>query len=42
MRQWLHTRALGFEHPATGEWIEIESPYPADLEFALDVLRAEG
>jgi 23S rRNA pseudouridine1911/1915/1917 synthase len=41
-RQWLHARALGFEHPGTGEWIEIESPYPADLEFALGVLRAEG
>ncbi|HLY33004.1 MAG TPA: RluA family pseudouridine synthase, partial [Jatrophihabitantaceae bacterium] len=41
-RQWLHARALGFEHPATGEWREYVSPYPADLQHALDVLRAEA
>jgi 23S rRNA pseudouridine1911/1915/1917 synthase len=41
-RQWLHARALGFEHPADGEWHEYVSPYPADLQHALDVLRAEG
>jgi 23S rRNA pseudouridine1911/1915/1917 synthase len=37
-RQWLHARALGFEHPGTGEWLAIESPFPADLQRALDVL----
>lgn len=37
-RQWLHARALGFEHPGTGEWIAFESPFPADLKHALDVL----
>jgi len=36
-RQWLHAVRLGFEHPATGEWREFESPYPADLQHALDV-----
>ena len=40
-RQWLHARALGFEHPATGEWLVIESPFPADLQHALDVLREQ-
>jgi 23S rRNA pseudouridine1911/1915/1917 synthase len=38
-RQWLHARALGFEHPSTGEWITVVSPFPADLQHALDVLR---
>jgi 23S rRNA pseudouridine1911/1915/1917 synthase len=38
-RQWLHARALGFEHPADGRWVEFTSEYPADLQHALDVLR---
>ncbi|MFD0362466.1 RluA family pseudouridine synthase [Nocardia sp. GCM10030253] len=38
-RQWLHARALGFNHPADGRYLEITSEYPADLKNALDVLR---
>jgi 23S rRNA pseudouridine1911/1915/1917 synthase len=38
-RQWLHAVHLGFEHPRTGEWVEFESPYPDDLQHALDVVR---
>lgn len=38
-RQWLHAVGLGFTHPETGEWVEFESEYPADLEHALEVLR---
>jgi 23S rRNA pseudouridine1911/1915/1917 synthase len=38
-RQWLHAKRLGFRHPSTGEWVEFESTYPADLQHALDVLR---
>ena len=38
-RQWLHAMKLGFRHPATGDWREFESNYPADLQHALDVLR---
>lgn len=38
-RQWLHAVRLGFYHPADGRWLEIESPYPSDLQHALDVLR---
>ncbi len=38
-RQWLHARSLAFAHPADGRWMEITSPYPADLQHALDVLR---
>jgi len=41
-RQWLHARELGFDHPATGERITVTSPYPADLQHALDILRAES
>ncbi|MGW5521421.1 RluA family pseudouridine synthase [Gordonia sp. NPDC003950] len=39
-RQWLHARSLGFAHPADGRYVEFTSPYPADLQHALDVLRA--
>ncbi|MFC7340647.1 RluA family pseudouridine synthase [Saccharopolyspora griseoalba] len=39
-RQWLHARALAFEHPAGG-WVEFESDYPDDLQHALDELRAQ-
>ncbi len=40
-RQWLHARELGFEHPGTGQWLTVTSPFPADLQHALDVLSAE-
>jgi 23S rRNA pseudouridine1911/1915/1917 synthase len=38
-RQWLHARSLAFAHPADGRRVEITSPYPPDLQHALDVLR---
>jgi 23S rRNA pseudouridine1911/1915/1917 synthase len=38
-RQWLHARALSFAHPADGRQVEFVSPYPADLEHALSILR---
>ena len=38
-RQWLHAVRLGFEHPERGEHVEYESPYPADLAHALEVIR---
>jgi 23S rRNA pseudouridine1911/1915/1917 synthase len=37
-RQWLHAKRLGFEHPGTGQWVELESAYPADLQTALDII----
>ncbi|WP_251449490.1 RluA family pseudouridine synthase [Microbacterium sp. Marseille-Q6648] len=40
-RQWLHARQLAFSHPATGEWVQFSSDYPADLAHALEVLRAD-
>jgi 23S rRNA pseudouridine1911/1915/1917 synthase len=38
-RQWLHAVRLGFPHPGSGQWMEFESPYPADLDAALARLR---
>ena len=35
-RQWLHAARLGFAHPADGRYVEFESPYPDDLQTALD------
>ncbi len=39
-RPFLHAARLTFEHPATGERIDIEEPLPDDLAAALDRARA--
>jgi 23S rRNA pseudouridine1911/1915/1917 synthase len=39
-RQWLHAVGLSFIHPTSGEQVEFTSPYPDDLQHALDQLRA--
>lgn len=39
-RQWLHAVKLGFVHPTTGDPVVFTSPYPTDLQHALDVVRA--
>ncbi len=39
-RQWLHAQSLSFAHPRTGEIVTFTSPYPDDLETALEILRA--
>jgi 23S rRNA pseudouridine1911/1915/1917 synthase len=41
-RQFLHAHALAFEHPMTGERIELESPLPPDLAAALERARVEA
>jgi 23S rRNA pseudouridine1911/1915/1917 synthase len=41
-RQWLHAVRLAFEHPSTGERLELTSDYPQDLSAALERLRAEA
>jgi 23S rRNA pseudouridine1911/1915/1917 synthase len=41
-RQWLHAVRLGFDHPDTGDRLELTSPYPDDLAAALERLRAEA
>ena len=40
-RQWLHARELSFDHPTSGERVRFVSPYPSDLQQALDQLRDE-
>ena len=38
-RQALHAASLGFAHPASGEWLEFDSPLPGDMAALLDRLR---
>jgi 23S rRNA pseudouridine1911/1915/1917 synthase len=38
-RQFLHAARLAFEHPFTGERVEVESPLPEDLAAALERAR---
>jgi 23S rRNA pseudouridine1911/1915/1917 synthase len=40
VRQWLHAVGLGFTHPTSGEEMRFTSPYPNDLQHALDLVRA--
>jgi 23S rRNA pseudouridine1911/1915/1917 synthase len=40
-RQWLHAVELGFRHPSTRQPVVFHTDYPADLQHALDVLRAD-
>jgi 23S rRNA pseudouridine1911/1915/1917 synthase len=37
-RQWLHAVGLGFEHPGSGRRVDFASPYPQDLQLALDLI----
>ncbi len=39
IRQWLHAVELSFEHPRTGERIELTSEYSPDLVRALGILQ---
>jgi 23S rRNA pseudouridine1911/1915/1917 synthase len=38
-RQWLHAVGLSFAHPASGDQVSFRSPYPEDLQRALELLR---
>jgi 23S rRNA pseudouridine1911/1915/1917 synthase len=38
-RQWLHAMKLSFTHPTSGELVQFESEYPADLTAVLERLR---
>ena len=35
----LHAARLGFKHPATGKWMEWQSPLPLDLQTLVERLR---
>lgn len=39
-RQFLHAARLAFDHPVTGERVDVRSPLPADLERALEAAGA--
>jgi 23S rRNA pseudouridine1911/1915/1917 synthase len=39
-RQFLHAWRLGFDHPETGQRIELETPLPPDLAAVLVLLRS--
>jgi tRNA pseudouridine32 synthase/23S rRNA pseudouridine746 synthase len=39
-RMALHAWSLEIVHPATGERLRLQAPYPADLEAVLEYLRA--
>jgi 23S rRNA pseudouridine1911/1915/1917 synthase len=39
-RQFLHSARIAFDHPVTGERVDVSSPLPVDLQDALS--RAEG
>lgn len=38
-RPFLHARRLAFDHPVTGERVEVEEPLPPELLSILDALR---
>lgn len=39
-RQMLHARLLGITHPRTAARLRFSSPYPADFQAVLEILRA--
>ena len=39
-RQFLHAARLAFEHPITGEAVDVSSPLPPDLAAALEAARS--
>lgn len=41
-RPFLHSWRLAFDHPITGERVEVEDPLPEDLALALERARAAG
>ncbi|TSC86857.1 MAG: Pseudouridine synthase [Microgenomates group bacterium Gr01-1014_7] len=38
-RMFLHAKKIGFYHPVSGEWMEVESPLPDDLNKSLKLLK---
>ena len=36
--QTLHAKLLGFQHPTTGEYVEIDAPLPEYFEHLLKIL----
>lgn len=38
-RQALHAKTLGFEHPATGQWMDFDSDIPTDMQTLVERWR---
>ena len=38
-RPFLHSWHIGFDHPVTGERVEVDDPLPTELEHALNLVR---
>jgi len=38
-RMMLHARSLAFNHPTTGEWLQVTAPYPDDFREAYTKLK---
>jgi len=38
-RLTLHSYSIGFQHPASNDWVEFVAPYPKDFAALLNVLR---
>jgi 23S rRNA pseudouridine1911/1915/1917 synthase len=38
-RQALHATRLAFEHPSSGELIDLKIPPPKDFQMLVDILR---
>ncbi len=38
-RQALHAKVLGFTHPVSGDWMELETPLPEDFQKTLEKWR---
>jgi 23S rRNA pseudouridine1911/1915/1917 synthase len=41
-RPFLHSWHIGFDHPVTGERVEVDDPLPKDLEHVLDLVRSRA
>jgi 23S rRNA pseudouridine1911/1915/1917 synthase len=39
-RQALHARRIAFQHPITGQALQIEAPIPSDFQSVLELLRS--
>ena len=40
-RQFLHAARLSFDHPISGVEVDVVSPLPADLEYALKAAQSD-
>ncbi len=41
-RIFLHAAKIGFKHPETGKWMELESSLPEDLKISLDRVKGQA